>query len=62
MADMGDGPVIAVDVKATPGRSKNAPERVRPRDDRPPSLGETLTRLLLASENTSEGPGATPTW
>jgi predicted acylesterase/phospholipase RssA len=57
MADMGEGPVIAVDVKAAPGRPKNGPEAARARDDRPPrlpSLGETLTRLLLlGSNNTS---------
>jgi predicted acylesterase/phospholipase RssA len=57
IADMGEGPVIAVDVKAAPGRPRNGPEAVRARDDRPPrlpSLGETLTRLLLlGSNNTS---------
>ncbi len=58
MADMGEGPIIAVDVKATPRRPKNGPEGLRGRDDRPPrppSLGETLTRLLmLGSENTAQ--------
>ncbi len=58
MADMGEGPIIAVDVKAAFERSKNGPTVARARDDRPPrppSLGETLTRvLLLGSENTSE--------
>src|SRR5215831_3265762 len=58
MADMGEGPVIAVDVKATFDRPKNGPATARARDDRPPrppGLGETLTRvLLLGSENTSE--------
>jgi NTE family protein len=57
MADMGEGPVIAVDVKATPKRQESGPAGARARDDRPPrppSLGETLTRvLLLGSENTS---------
>ena len=64
MADLGEGPMIAVDVKATfeqrPGRSGGRPgvER-RPalgaREPRTPSLGETLTRvLLLGSANTSE--------
>jgi predicted acylesterase/phospholipase RssA len=58
MADMGEGPIIAVDVKATFERSKDGPAAARARDarpPRPPSLGETLTRvLLLGSENTSE--------
>ena len=58
MAEMGEGPVIAVDVQATFERSKDGPSAVRARDNRPPrlpSLGETLTRvLLLGSENTSE--------
>ncbi len=58
MADMGEGPIIAVDVKATFERSENGPAAARARDNRPPrppSLGETLTRvLLLGSENTSE--------
>jgi NTE family protein len=58
LADMGEGPIIAVDVKATFERSKNGPAAARARDDRPPrppSLGETLTRvLLLGSQNTSE--------
>jgi len=58
MADMGEGPIIAVDVKATPERPKGGPGGAGGRDDRPPRpprLGETLTRLLLlGSENTSE--------
>jgi NTE family protein len=58
MADMGEGPIIAVDVKATFERSRSGPAVVRASGDRPPrppSLGETLTRvLLLGSENTSE--------
>ena len=58
MADMGEGPIIAVDVKATFERSKNGPTVAGAREDRPPrppSLSETLTRvLLLGSENTSE--------
>jgi predicted acylesterase/phospholipase RssA len=57
LADMGEGPIIAVDVKATPGRRKNGPAGAPARDDRlarPPGLGETLTRLLLlGSEDTS---------
>ncbi len=56
-ADMG-GSILAVDVKATFERPKNGPTAARARDDRPPrppSLGETLTRvLLLGSENTAE--------
>jgi predicted acylesterase/phospholipase RssA len=47
LADMGEGPVIAVDVKATPRHRGNGPEPARTRADRPPGLGETLTRLLL---------------
>jgi NTE family protein len=58
MADMGEGPIIAVDVKATFERSKDGPAAARTQDNRPPrppSLGETLTRvLLLGSENTTE--------
>ena len=58
MADMGEGPIIAVDVKAASERSKDSQAAARTRDDRPPrppSLGETITRvLLLGSENTSE--------
>ena len=60
MADMGEGPVIAVDVKAVPARREHRPARapVRPdrdRPPRPPSLPETLTRLLLlGSQNTTE--------
>jgi NTE family protein len=57
MADMAEGPIIAVDVKATFDRPKRG-LAVCPPDDRPPrppSLGETLTRvLLLGSQNTSE--------
>jgi EmrB/QacA subfamily drug resistance transporter len=50
LSDLGEGPVIAVDVKATFER----PAAVE-RETRTPSLGETLTRvLLLGSENTSE--------
>ena len=58
MADMAEGPIIAVDVKATFDRQENRPAAPRARDNRPPrppSLGETLTRvLLLGSENTAE--------
>ncbi len=58
MADMAEGPIIAVDVKATLERPEPGPPTARTRDDRPPrppSLGETLMRvLLLGSENTSE--------
>ncbi len=59
LAEMGEGPIIAVDVKATferssrDGRSPRAPNGGDPQ--RPPSLGETLARvLLLGSENISE--------
>jgi predicted acylesterase/phospholipase RssA/CRP-like cAMP-binding protein len=67
MADLGEGPVIAVDVKATfdsqategpvPATEGQAERlsRQRSRPERPPSLGETLTRvLLLGSANTSD--------
>ncbi len=55
MAETAEGPIIAIDVKATPRRPKNRPEGARGRDDRPPSLPETLTRLLLlGSENTAQ--------
>jgi EmrB/QacA subfamily drug resistance transporter len=58
MADMAEGPVIAVDVKAAFERRGNGPAGARERDGRPPrppSLGETLTRvLLLGSENTTQ--------
>jgi len=58
MADMGEGPIIAVDVKGTFERPKDSPAAARARNDRPPrppSLGETLTRvLLLGSQNSSE--------
>ncbi len=56
LADAGEGPIIAVDVKATPKRPANRPKRAPDdRPPRPPSLGETLTRLLLlGSQNTSQ--------
>jgi NTE family protein len=67
MADLGEGPVIAVDVKATFERPAKELRQAaadehgdpsgtqRSRGERPPSLGETLTRvLLLGSANTSD--------
>jgi EmrB/QacA subfamily drug resistance transporter len=72
MADMGEGPIVAVDVKASfeppagagaagaggansGGPESNGASRSRRNSERPPSLGETLTRvLLLGSANTSE--------
>ncbi|HKA67793.1 MAG TPA: MFS transporter [Actinomycetes bacterium] len=58
MAEMGEGPIIAVDVKAAFEHSRDGPPVPRVRADRParpPRLGETLTRvLLLGSENTTE--------
>jgi len=58
MAEMGEGPIIAVDVKAAFERSKDGPAVAQVRADRaarPPRLSETLTRLLLlGSENTTE--------
>jgi NTE family protein len=53
----GEGPIIAVDVKAVPKRRETGQQAARGRNDRPrrpPSLAETLTRLLLlGSQNTS---------
>jgi len=55
LADMGEGPIIAVDVKAAPSRPASRLPAARARDGRPPGLGETLTRLLLlGSENTAQ--------
>jgi len=61
---MGEGPIIAVDVKAAPTRPPGARPAASARADRPlrplrpvgpPSLPETLARLLLlGSQNTSE--------
>lgn len=67
MADLGEGPIIAVDIKASfdhpadgrrtasgRGRREATPEERLPPASTP-SLGETLTRvLLLGSANTSE--------
>ena len=51
MAAMAEGPIIAVDVKATPRRPQADPTGA---GARPPGLGATVTRLLLlGSENTS---------
>jgi EmrB/QacA subfamily drug resistance transporter len=58
LADLNEGPIIAVDVKASfdsgaPQSQQEPVERVR--EARAPGLGETLTRvLLLGSSNTSE--------
>jgi predicted acylesterase/phospholipase RssA len=57
MADLGEGPIIAVDVKATfeHPATEGVPPQARARRERPPGLGETLTRvLLLGSANTSQ--------
>ena len=63
MASLGEGPIIAVDVKATVERAgRRARQRATGEDGAPsegelrtPSLGETLARvLLLGSSNTSE--------
>jgi NTE family protein len=59
MAALGEGPIIAVDVKATverpPSASRQTAERSGETELRIPSLGETLARiLLLGSSNTSE--------
>ena len=54
LAEMGEGPIIAVDVKATSKRPDNGPP-VRTLRDRPPRLAETLARVpLLGSQNTAE--------
>jgi NTE family protein len=54
MADRAEGPVIAVDVKATPDLPAQRPHPARARDNRPPGLGETFSRLLLlGSQDTS---------
>lgn len=64
IADMSEGPVIAVDVKATferrtgGVRTETDSKPAAPREPPPPSLGETVTRLLLlGSANTSEAAG-----
>ena len=59
MAALGEGPIIAVDVKATverpPSASRQTAERSGETELRTPSLGETLARiLLLGSSNTSD--------
>jgi EmrB/QacA subfamily drug resistance transporter len=57
MSQMGEGPIIAVDVKATFGPADGEPPRPGKRLARAhvPGLGETLTRvLLLGSSNTSQ--------
>jgi predicted acylesterase/phospholipase RssA len=57
MADLGEGPIIAVDVKATFERAADGRPLAegRERRERAPSLGETLARvLLLGSANTSD--------
>jgi predicted acylesterase/phospholipase RssA len=51
VADLGEGPIIAVDVKAS---LEHAGGRAAPRQ-RPPSIAETVMRvLLLGTANTSE--------
>ena len=51
VADLGEGPIIAVDVKASAEQPRG---RAGPRQ-RPPSIGETVMRvLLLGTANTSE--------
>jgi NTE family protein len=62
MAALGEGPIIAVDVKASverpPAKSRqraNGDNSGSERELRTPSLGETLARvLLIGSANTSE--------
>ena len=51
MADLGEGPIVAVDVKASVERAGG---RAAPRE-RPPGIAETVMRvLLLGTANTSE--------
>ncbi|MFZ0040112.1 MAG: hypothetical protein WAK93_02305, partial [Solirubrobacteraceae bacterium] len=61
MAELGEGPVIAVDVKASlerDGRPPTGNGATPAGAARTPTLGETLTRvLLLGSANTSESAG-----
>ena len=57
MADLAEGPIIAVDVKTSFERSDAGPKQPVEVDGRgrPPSIGETITRmLLLGSANTTE--------
>ena len=57
MAELGEGPIIAVDVKISSGETSRSGARAAapPRRERIPSLGETLTRvLLLGSASTSD--------
>ena len=56
MAGIAEGPIIAVDVKATFKRPKTPRRADTVRETaRPPSLAETLTRvLLLGSDNTAQ--------
>jgi NTE family protein len=59
MAELGEGPIIAVDVKASFERRTDGPRPAsddgEQREARTPSLGETLTRvLLIGSSNTSK--------
>jgi len=52
MAELNEGPIVAVDVKAT---FDSEGGQARPRRERVPLLGETLTRvLLLGSANTGD--------
>jgi predicted acylesterase/phospholipase RssA len=60
LASMGEGPIIAVDVRASFGEARAGAERSAPAaatavSERIPTLPETLTRvMLLGSSNTSE--------
>ena len=54
MAELGEGPIIAVDVKATFDED-GAGGRTRDRSPRTPAIGETLTRVIFSgSSNTSD--------
>ena len=66
MADMGEGPIIAVDVKATPKRPDNRPgSGTRPRRPaaRPPAWARRSPGCCCSAARTRPTrPGATPTW
>ena len=66
MADMGEGPVIAVDVKAAPKRPENGPARATPMTDDGPGRRACVRRspgcCCSAAKTRPKRPGATPTW
>ena len=55
MAELAEGPIIAVDVKASFDGDGSGAAPVRAREPRTPAIGETLTRVLFSgSSNTSD--------